>query len=136
MLRIAEGVSLVFSADLGNGERWKLPNAAFPDCHLRLPSATCGHKIAANLSLQRAWTPFTTPLTHPAFLRYPSENTLMYEYTIRQILDLVPKGLVRVPAFQRGFVWDSEMVAFLMDSIYKGYPTTVRLTYSGVRATD
>lgn len=34
----------------------------------------------------------------------------------------MPRGQVRIPAFQRGFVWDPEMVAFLMDSIYKGYP--------------
>lgn len=46
----------------------------------------------------------------------------MADLTIRQILDLVPRGQVRVPAFQRGFVWDPSMVAFLMDSIYKGYP--------------
>ena len=46
----------------------------------------------------------------------------MAELTIREILDLVPRGQIRVPAFQRGFVWDPNMVAFLMDSIYKGYP--------------
>lgn len=46
----------------------------------------------------------------------------MADLTIRGILDLVPKGQIRVPAFQRGFVWDPERVAFLMDSIYKGYP--------------
>jgi hypothetical protein len=46
----------------------------------------------------------------------------MADLTIRQILDLVPRGQVRVPAFQRGFVWDPSMVAFLMDSVYKGYP--------------
>jgi hypothetical protein len=44
------------------------------------------------------------------------------ELTIREILDLVPRGQIRVPAFQRGFVWDADMVAFLMDSIYKGFP--------------
>lgn len=46
----------------------------------------------------------------------------MADFTIREILDLVPRGQVRVPAFQRGFVWDPDMVGFLMDSIYKGYP--------------
>ena len=46
----------------------------------------------------------------------------MPSLTIRQILDQVPRGQIRVPAFQRGFVWDPDMVAFLMDSIYKGYP--------------
>lgn len=42
--------------------------------------------------------------------------------TIRKILEQVANGTIRVPAFQRGFVWDAERVAYLMDSIYKGYP--------------
>ncbi|MEX2523545.1 MAG: DUF262 domain-containing protein [Gammaproteobacteria bacterium] len=46
----------------------------------------------------------------------------MTELTIREILDLVPRGQIRIPAFQRGFVWDMYMVAFLMDSLYKSYP--------------
>ena len=46
----------------------------------------------------------------------------MPDLTIREILDLVPRGQIRIPAFQRGFVWDPEKVAFLMDSIYKDYP--------------
>ena len=46
----------------------------------------------------------------------------MPELTIREILDLVPRGQSRVPAFQRGFVWDPDQVAYLMDSIYKLYP--------------
>lgn len=46
----------------------------------------------------------------------------MADLTIRMILDQVHRGQIRIPAFQRGFVWDSTMVAFLMDSIYKRYP--------------
>lgn len=46
----------------------------------------------------------------------------MPELTIREILDLVPRGQIRVPAFQRGFVWDADQVAYLMDSAYKLYP--------------
>lgn len=42
--------------------------------------------------------------------------------TIRKILQQVQSGIIRIPAFQRGFVWDAERVAYLMDSIYKGYP--------------
>ncbi|WP_157415653.1 GmrSD restriction endonuclease domain-containing protein [Agromyces allii] len=42
--------------------------------------------------------------------------------TIRKILENVQSGTIRIPAFQRGFVWDAERVAYLMDSIYKGYP--------------
>lgn len=46
----------------------------------------------------------------------------MSSLTIRKILEQVSNGTIRVPAFQRGFVWDAERVAYLMDSIYKGYP--------------
>lgn len=46
----------------------------------------------------------------------------MDTYTIREILDSVYRGQIRIPAFQRGFVWEPDRVAFLIDSIYKGYP--------------
>ncbi len=46
----------------------------------------------------------------------------MEHLTIREILDSVYRGQVRIPAFQRGFVWEPDRVAFLIDSIYKGYP--------------
>lgn len=46
----------------------------------------------------------------------------MFDMTIRQIISQLLAGQIRVPAFQRGFVWDANMVAYLMDSIYKGYP--------------
>jgi len=46
----------------------------------------------------------------------------METLTIREILDSVYRGQVRIPAFQRGFVWEPDRVAFLVDSIYKGYP--------------
>ena len=42
--------------------------------------------------------------------------------SIRQVISQVNGGHLRIPAFQRGFVWDAESVAFLMDSLYKGYP--------------
>lgn len=46
----------------------------------------------------------------------------MEEQSIRQLIDAVLRGQVRIPAFQRGFVWEPERIAYLMDSIYKGYP--------------
>jgi uncharacterized protein with ParB-like and HNH nuclease domain len=46
----------------------------------------------------------------------------MAELTIRQILEKLTNGQIRVPAFQRGFVWDADTVAYFMDSLYKGYP--------------
>ena len=41
---------------------------------------------------------------------------------IREILDQILRGQIRIPAFQRGFVWEPDGVAYLMDSIYKRYP--------------
>ena len=42
--------------------------------------------------------------------------------TIRGLIERVLQGTIRIPKFQRGFVWEPEDVAFLMDSIYRGYP--------------
>jgi hypothetical protein len=46
----------------------------------------------------------------------------MDQLTIREILDTVMRGQIRIPAFQRGFVWEPDRVAYLMDSIHKGFP--------------
>lgn len=41
---------------------------------------------------------------------------------INDLVSQILAGNLRVPSFQRGFVWDADRVAHLMDSIYKGYP--------------
>lgn len=46
----------------------------------------------------------------------------MDQLTIRELVELIQRGQIRIPAFQRGFVWLPERVAYLMDSIYKRYP--------------
>ncbi len=46
----------------------------------------------------------------------------MSDLSIREVLEQVGRGQIRIPAFQRGFVWEPERVAYLMDSIYKRYP--------------
>lgn len=46
----------------------------------------------------------------------------MEDLSIRRAIENIHEGRIRIPAFQRGFVWDSERVAFFMDSIYKGFP--------------
>lgn len=51
-----------------------------------------------------------------------SGRVSLEDLTIRQVIDKVTSGSMRVPAFQRGFVWDANRVAYLMDSIYKKYP--------------
>lgn len=42
--------------------------------------------------------------------------------TIRKLIDRVTSGDIRIPAFQRDFVWEADQVAFLLDSIYKKFP--------------
>lgn len=41
---------------------------------------------------------------------------------IRKIIDRIISGEIRIPAFQREFVWSPEQVSFLLDSIYKNFP--------------
>ena len=40
---------------------------------------------------------------------------------IEAIVGKLKRGELRIPAFQRGFVWSPDDVAFLMDSIYKSF---------------
>ena len=44
------------------------------------------------------------------------------QITIRKLINRITLGDIRIPAFQRDFVWEPEQVAFLLDSIYKGFP--------------
>ena len=46
----------------------------------------------------------------------------MASISLRKIVERTLDGEIRIPAFQRGFVWTPDGVAFLMDSIYRGYP--------------
>lgn len=46
----------------------------------------------------------------------------MATFSIPAILEKVNAGQIRIPRFQRGFVWEPDRVAYLMDSIYKSYP--------------
>lgn len=67
---------------------------------------------------------FTTLFEYigPTEISSGSEVMEYQPYSIRKILDAVVSGEVRIPAFQRGFVWEMDRVAYLLDSIYKGYP--------------
>lgn len=47
-----------------------------------------------------------------------SEMTL----SIRNLINRISSGDIRIPAFQRDYVWEPEQAAFLLDSIYKGFP--------------
>lgn len=41
---------------------------------------------------------------------------------LRKVIERISSGAIRVPGFQRKFVWEPVRSALLMDSIYKGYP--------------
>ncbi|HBK97968.1 MAG TPA: hypothetical protein DD001_11935 [Microcoleaceae bacterium UBA10368] len=43
-------------------------------------------------------------------------------YFIKDLINDVQRGRIRIPSFQRGFVWDSDRVSLFIDSIYKGFP--------------
>ena len=42
--------------------------------------------------------------------------------TIKKLIERISNGDIRVPAFQRDYVWDADQVSFLLDSIYKEFP--------------
>lgn len=42
--------------------------------------------------------------------------------TIRKLIDRISSGDIRIPAFQRDYVWEPDQVSFLLDSIYKEFP--------------
>lgn len=44
------------------------------------------------------------------------------QYFIRHLISDLERGKIRIPSFQRGFVWEPERVAYFIDSIYKGFP--------------
>lgn len=50
------------------------------------------------------------------------ESMKMEGLSIRKIIDKITSGEIRIPSFQRGFVWEEDNVAFFMDSLFKGYP--------------
>ena len=50
------------------------------------------------------------------------ENKKMVGLSIRKIIDKFTSGEIRIPSFQRGFVWEEDDVAFFIDSLFKGYP--------------
>ena len=41
---------------------------------------------------------------------------------MRKIIDRVISGEIRIPSFQREWVWTPQQVSFLFDSIYKNFP--------------
>ena len=46
----------------------------------------------------------------------------MTDLSIRKLIERVTSGDIRIPAFQRDYVWEPDQVAFLADSIFKNFP--------------
>lgn len=51
-----------------------------------------------------------------------SVNEVSEPTTIRRAVERLLDGTIRIPGFQRQFVWEPRRAALLMDSLYKGYP--------------
>ena len=49
---------------------------------------------------------------------------------IASLLSDVQKGNIKIPVFQRAFVWKDEQILGLLDSIYRGYPVGSLLLWS------
>jgi uncharacterized protein with ParB-like and HNH nuclease domain len=49
---------------------------------------------------------------------------------IAALLSDVTRGNIKIPVFQRGYVWDDEQIMILLDSIYNGYPVGSLLLWS------
>ncbi len=43
-------------------------------------------------------------------------------YFVKDLINDLERGRIRIPSFQRGFVWNLEQVSYFIDSIYKGFP--------------
>lgn len=63
--------------------------------------------------------PHTKPLRkHPMYFEQPKPDSKKYSDLINDI----QKGVIKIPKFQREFVWSIDKTAKLLDSILKGYP--------------
>ena len=49
---------------------------------------------------------------------------------LASLLSDVARGNIKIPVFQREFVWDDEQIMSLLDSIYRGYPVGSLLLWS------
>ncbi|MBU0508459.1 DUF262 domain-containing protein [bacterium] len=52
----------------------------------------------------------------------PTSETQVASVKIDRLVGRIKDGDIKIPAFQRGFVWDQEQIIALLDSIYNNYP--------------
>ncbi|WP_291993581.1 DUF262 domain-containing protein [Candidatus Accumulibacter sp. ACC003] len=50
-------------------------------------------------------------------------------FSVQDLLDVVARGRVRIPSFQRALKWDRMNAKLLLDSLYRGYPVGTLLLW-------
>ena len=51
------------------------------------------------------------------------------DYRVRRLVDMIEAGDIQLPEMQRQYVWTATKVRDLLDSLYRGYPSGVILTW-------
>lgn len=51
------------------------------------------------------------------------------DYRVRRLVDMIEDGDIQLPEMQRQYVWTATKVRDLLDSLYRGYPSGVILTW-------
>ncbi len=70
------------------------------------------------------------PITKVSLSVSPSQqNYSVDHYSVEGLLSAVKMGDIAIPDIQRPFVWDSEKVTKLMDSLYNGFPIGYIVTW-------
>ena len=51
------------------------------------------------------------------------------DITVRELVDMIDRGELRLPELQRRYVWPATRVRDLLDSLYRGYPSGAILVW-------
>src|SRR5713226_7455559 len=51
------------------------------------------------------------------------------DISVRELIDMVKRGDLRLPELQRQYVWTASRVRDLLDSLYRGYPSGTILVW-------
>ena len=51
------------------------------------------------------------------------------DITVRELVEMIDRGELRLPEMQRRYVWPATRVRDLLDSLYRGYPSGAILVW-------
>ncbi len=57
-------------------------------------------------------------------------NLQRTNYTVEELVQMYSEGVIAIPEIQRDFVWDSERIKSLLDSIHKDFPSGAIILWS------